>query len=220
MAYNRKKISDFKDDKDLFRYEDGTLFGIKNIKKKESIEKKKKAAPKKKEKIKIIEQKEINYSEIINKTLTITIVVVCLIGLLSIIDIVRVTRNNKLPLFAINTKKYNDGGTKEYLGFGYKVIKYNNNKRKDMVIGGWNLEYNINPLKVDILKLEKVYLNDLNLFNDKYLNNYISINNINNKNNINVICDNKKIYKNVSGILYDYSYSDKLNLYMKNCYFE
>ena len=39
------------------------------------------------------------------------------------------------PIFCVNIKTYRDGGTKEYIGIGYKVIKYNNNQRKDFQIG-------------------------------------------------------------------------------------
>ncbi|CEG26238.1 hypothetical protein [Bacillus sp. B-jedd] len=34
-------------------------------------------------------------------------------------------KNNKPPVFAINTEIYKDGGTKEYQGIGYKVLDYN-----------------------------------------------------------------------------------------------
>ena len=40
-------------------------------------------------------------------------------------DVIRVTKHQKTPVFAINTKIYKDGGSKEYTGLGYKVIKYN-----------------------------------------------------------------------------------------------
>lgn len=45
------------------------------------------------------------------------------------------------PIFCVNIKTYRDGGTKEYIGIGYKVIKYNNNKRKDFQIGTFFLKY-------------------------------------------------------------------------------
>lgn len=33
-------------------------------------------------------------------------------------------KNNKTPIFCIKFDSYWDGGTKEYLGLGYKIIKY------------------------------------------------------------------------------------------------
>ncbi len=35
------------------------------------------------------------------------------------------SKSNKKPIFAIPIFKLKDGGTIEYYGFGYKVIKYN-----------------------------------------------------------------------------------------------
>ena len=41
----------------------------------------------------------------------------------------------------IRTSIYKDGGTKEYYGLGYKVIKYNQIEgRRDTQIGLWNLK--------------------------------------------------------------------------------
>ena len=34
-------------------------------------------------------------------------------------------QNNKAPVFGVRTSILKDGGTKEYYGLGYKVIKYN-----------------------------------------------------------------------------------------------
>ena len=42
------------------------------------------------------------------------------------VDVVGVSRYNKGPFFAIKTKTYNDGGTKEYYGIGYKAISLPN----------------------------------------------------------------------------------------------
>jgi hypothetical protein len=41
---------------------------------------------------------------------------------------------NKSPIFAIRTAVYKDGGTKDYIGLGYKIRKYNKlDGRKDAV---------------------------------------------------------------------------------------
>lgn len=43
-------------------------------------------------------------------------------------------RANKSPIFAIRTAIYKDGGTKDYIGLGYKIRKYNKlDGRKDAV---------------------------------------------------------------------------------------
>lgn len=57
------------------------------------------------------------------------------------IDTKRIAKGEK-PMFCIQMAEVADGGSKIYIGLGYKVIEYN---QKDgyqgMVIGGWNLEY-------------------------------------------------------------------------------
>jgi len=56
--------------------------------------------------------------------------------------------NNIPPKFAIHTSTYKDGGTKEYYGLGYKIIKYNvmgNNgeiTKNNSEIGSFFLKYN------------------------------------------------------------------------------
>ena len=76
------------------------------------------------------------------------IVILIIIAMISI-DIVRVAKYDKRPLFAINTKTYKDGGTKEYIGLGYKVIDYYQLQgRRDIEIGTWNLKYNNNPVTI------------------------------------------------------------------------
>lgn len=53
------------------------------------------------------------------------------------------SKNNKSPIFTLPLGKYRDGGTVEYYGLGYKIIKYNViGGRKDTVFGFWNLKYN------------------------------------------------------------------------------
>lgn len=54
-------------------------------------------------------------------------IVISLVALLGIIffamDFCRVN-NKKNPIFCIKTKVYEDGGTREFLGLGYKVIDF------------------------------------------------------------------------------------------------
>ncbi|QUH26814.1 hypothetical protein [Serpentinicella alkaliphila] len=69
------------------------------------------------------------------------------------------TKNNLRPIFVVRTGIYKDGGTKEYMGLGYKVIKFNTlDGRKDAVIGTWKL--NINNLTFpDNNSFEGTYFN-------------------------------------------------------------
>ena len=51
-------------------------------------------------------------------------------------------KNGENPIFCINTATANDGGTKEYLGLGYKVIDFNRLDGYDEVkIGTWSMKY-------------------------------------------------------------------------------
>ena len=58
-------------------------------------------------------------------------------------------RFQKKPFFSIPIKAYKDGGTVEYYGIGYKIIKYNvfddvvtgKSGKKDMEFGFWTLQY-------------------------------------------------------------------------------
>ena len=80
---------------------------------------------------------------IINIVCSIIVILVLMVG----IDVIGVTRYNVGPFFAIPTKTYKDGGTKEYVGLGYKVIKYNQLQgRRDKEFGTWGLKYDIDPI--------------------------------------------------------------------------
>lgn len=58
------------------------------------------------------------------RKITYPMLVLLMLGLFFSVDYSR-AKNNKPPLFAINTEIYKDGGTKEYQGIGYKVLDYN-----------------------------------------------------------------------------------------------
>ncbi len=52
-------------------------------------------------------------------------------------------RQDHAPIFAIETLTYKDGGTKVYLGLGYKVIRYHViDGRQDTDFGSWFIHYN------------------------------------------------------------------------------
>ena len=77
-------------------------------------------------------------------------------------DIVRVAKYDKKPIFVIHTKTYKDGGSKEYMGIGYKVIDYKQLQgRRDIEIGTWGLKYNVNPITIQDIDLA------INLYNDE-----------------------------------------------------
>ena len=76
------------------------------------------------------------------KTLIISLLIIITIILIFFaIDVYRLTIH-KEPIFCINTITYRDGGSKEYLGIGYKIITYNSNNRQDFEVGTLFLKYN------------------------------------------------------------------------------
>ena len=82
------------------------------------------------------------------------LIAVLVITLLVVIDVLCVSKLNKGPFFAIPVHTYDDGGTKEYYGIGYKVIKYNQVQgRRDLEIGSWSLKYNVDPIYSEIVDL-------------------------------------------------------------------
>jgi len=89
-----------------------------------------------------------------NRAINIVFFVILALLALITIDVIAVGRFNKGPFFAIPVKKYKDGGTKEYYGLGYKVIKYHQVQgRRDKEIGYWSLKYDTNPTTVQDLDL-------------------------------------------------------------------
>lgn len=75
--------------------------------------------------------------------------IIILILLAIIIDIMAVSKFDKGPYFAIKGSSYDDGGTTEYYGLGYKVIKYHQIQgRRDKELGFWNLSYNTSAITV------------------------------------------------------------------------
>ncbi len=102
------------------------------------------------EQVKDTSNKNSKYKKIINICFTIIIAILIMIS----IDIISVGRYNKGPYFAIPVSTYYDGGTKVYLGLGYKVIDYNVlNGRQDKQIGSWGLKYSTEPYEVKDLDL-------------------------------------------------------------------
>lgn len=97
----------------------------------------------------------------IKKISTIIMIVIIVLGLLITTDILLVSKAGVGPFLAIRTKVYDDGGTKEYYGLGYKVIKYNQEiGRRDTVLGSCFLEYDTNPESFTITELAYSIIND------------------------------------------------------------
>lgn len=120
----------------------------------------------------------------IKKISTIVMIIIVVIGLLVTTDILLVTKVGVGPFLAIRTKVYDDGGTKEYYGLGYKVIKYNQKVgRRDTVIGSWGIKYNTNPETYTISDLAYSIINDNNNHVGEFIRLTGTIENKNVKNN-------------------------------------
>ena len=109
---------------------------------------------------------------IINIIFTLVLIILAMIS----IDIVCVSKYNVGPFFAIRTGVLKDGGTKEYYGIGYKVIKYHQLQgRRDTVIGTWKLQYNSTPIDTSDLDLAIEFQNDYNKTSKKYYKKFVRL---------------------------------------------
>lgn len=123
------------------------------------------------------------------KILNIIFIIISIIIVIFGIDYICVENYNKGPFFAIPIHTYKDGGSKEYIGLGYKVIKYNQIQgRKDKVIGTWALKYNTTPLTVEDLDLSIEFNTNetktYNKYNKKFLRVVSTLENIDTDNNL------------------------------------
>ena len=117
-------------------------------------------------------RKPHNYNRIIKVIFTILLIITIMI----ITDVVAVTRFNNGPFFAIPLHTYKDGGTKEYYGVGYKVIKYNQLQgRRDKEIGLWNLKYNSNAINIVDVDLALEFYEDSAASYEKYYKKFVRI---------------------------------------------
>ena len=146
----------------------------------------------------------------IKKISTIVMIVIIVIGVLVTTDILLVSKAGVGPFLAIRTKVYNDGGTKEYYGLGYKVIKYNQKVgRRDTVIGSWGIKYNTNPETFTIRELAYSIINDNNNHIGEFIRLTGTISSKNNKNNTVTL----KFTDDIDG---KYDLTVKANLLSKN----
>ena len=129
-------------------------------------------------------RRPLNYYRILKIVLALAIIIVLMIS----IDVISISRFNKGPFFAIPVKTYRDGGTKEYYGIGYKVIKYHQGQgRRDTELGTWNLKYNtlaINIKDIDLaLEFHDNKAETIDKYNKKFVRIDTSLQSIDNDNN-------------------------------------
>ena len=88
------------------------------------------------------------------KVVGLILVILIILGIIFFtIDYSRV-KNNETPIFCILKDEANDGGTKIYLGLGYKVIDFHTLAGfDDIKIGTWFMDYN--DFKEEIKEHEK-----------------------------------------------------------------
>lgn len=116
------------------------------------------------------------YENKIKKIINAIFIVIVTILSLILIDVIMVTKLGVGPFFTIRTKVYKDGGTKEYYGIGYKVIKYNQIiGRRDIEFGNWNLKYNTKKTDISDIDLSIEFVNDYEKTTKKYYHTIINV---------------------------------------------
>ena len=92
------------------------------------------------------------------KIINVLLILIIIITIMVSVDYINVKKYKKGPYFAIPIKTYDDGGTKEYFGLGYKVIKYHQEVgRRDMVIGSWFMNYSASPTEATPIDLALIF---------------------------------------------------------------
>lgn len=124
------------------------------------------------EEVEVKTKKTPNYKKIINICFAIIMAILIMIA----VDVISVGRYNRGPYFAIQTKEYDDGGTKEYVGFGYKVIEYNQiGGRQGKEIGPLSLQYNTEAIETKDLDLAIEFTADEEAAYKKYYKQYLKV---------------------------------------------
>lgn len=91
-------------------------------------------------------------------------------------DVICITKYETGPYFAIRTKIYDDGGTEEFYGLGYKVIKYHQKQgRQDSVVGYWSMPYSTNPIELSVLELAIEFRNNPEQTANQYARQFMKI---------------------------------------------
>lgn len=120
----------------------------------------------------IIEEKE-PISKVISNIIFIIIIA---LGIVIAIDVICVTKYDKGPYFAIRTKTYDDGGTEEFYGLGYNVIKYHQEQgRRDTKLGFWTMPYSVEPTEISALDLAIEFRNDPEKTANKYAGQFMRV---------------------------------------------
>ena len=118
-------------------------------------------------------------SENFMKIFNVLFIVAMIVMLIICVDVICVTKYKVGPIFAIKTKEYNDGGTKEYYGLGYKVIKYKEIEgRQDTQLGFWSMKYSTEPIIVEDVDLAIEFQNKPEETANKYYNQYVLVTSI------------------------------------------
>ena len=123
------------------------------------------------------EEKKEDYEEYLEpkkknfwkKFSNIVFIILLVLIILAFIDVICVAKFEKGPFFAIPLHTFEDGGTKEYYGLGYKVIKYNQVQgRRDMELGTWSLKYNVDPIYIEMIDLAIDFQDNPNAYSNYY----------------------------------------------------
>ena len=103
-------------------------------------------------------------------------IIIIALGIVIAIDVICVTKYDKGPYFAIRTKTYDDGGTEEFYGLGYKVIKYHQEQgRRDTKLGFWTMPYSVEPTEISALDLAIEFRNDPEKTANKYAGQFMRV---------------------------------------------
>lgn len=149
---------------------------------------------------KIITRREIMKKWI--KTILITLLIIIIMGLIFFaIDYLRI-QNNQKPIFCIsfNSMTYSDGGTREYLGMGYKIIDFNKlNGYDEKKIGLWNMKYE--DFKDEYEKLDKTNL----IIESAFIGENVYIN---------AVDESKEVSNMIMGLTFSNETCDGLNNYI------
>lgn len=177
---------------------------------------------------------------LLNRIATIVLICVSILGSMIFLDVIFVTRLNIGPFFAIRIKVHNDGGSKEYYGLFYKVIKYKQSGgRVGTTLGSWSLKYSTVATDVDMIDLA-IDFNNNNEY--KYMNNFVKVKGevlSNTRNSVilmhlddggkyttRLVCNMASPVKgdissksvSLVGTIYDYKDGKTKTIYMKNCF--
>lgn len=75
------------------------------------------------------------------KKICLMLIIISMFGLITfLIDKKRIEKDLP-PIFVIQIAQYKDGGSKEYLGFGYKIIKYHKIGFEEVVKDNYEIKF-------------------------------------------------------------------------------